>query len=71
LRETRPISSRTTNPLDPTINASYLYNESKIFNFGHVMLQKDLDGNDHLIYEVADPTYQQRSNPTGYFESFP
>jgi hypothetical protein len=36
----------------PTINASYLYNESKIFNFGHVMLQKDLEGS--LIYEVRD-----------------
>jgi alkaline phosphatase D len=52
----------TTNPLDPTINASYLYNESKIFNFGHVMLQKDLEGNDRLIYEIRDQVGLLRPN---------
>lgn len=38
-----------SNPLDPTINATYLYNESKIFDFGHVMFQRESNGDVKLI----------------------
>jgi phosphodiesterase/alkaline phosphatase D-like protein len=43
-----------SNPLDPTINATYLYNESKIFNFGHINVQRDSNADVKLIYEVID-----------------
>ena len=52
----------TSNPLDPTINATYLYNESKIFNFGHVIVQRDSNSNVNLIYEVIDSDGLVRPN---------
>ena len=38
-----------SNPSDPIINATYLYNESKIFNFGHIMVQRESNGDVNLI----------------------
>ena len=52
----------TSNPLDPTINATYLYNESKIFNFGHVTVQRDSNSDVNLIYEVIDSNGLVRPN---------
>jgi alkaline phosphatase D len=46
-------AKNTTNPLDPTLHANYLYNESAIFNFGYVTIKK-VDGNAHFIYHVID-----------------
>jgi alkaline phosphatase D len=44
-----------TNPVDPTLNANYLYNESAIFNFGHLRIQQhEQDQKTHLFYEVID-----------------
>jgi alkaline phosphatase D len=43
------------NPLDPTIDAAFKYQENKIFNFGYIKLQKEKpDGKIHLIAEVLD-----------------
>ncbi len=40
-------------PLDPTVNAKYLYNEVKIFNFGYYKVQKNtVDGKAHFISEI-------------------
>ena len=40
---------------DPTINATAKYQESKIFNFGHIKIQQEkADGKAHLISEVLD-----------------
>jgi alkaline phosphatase D len=45
----------TTNPVDPTINAKYLYNESAIFNFGNFKIEKDENDNkNHFLYNVID-----------------
>jgi alkaline phosphatase D len=42
-------------PPDPTINATAKYQESKIFNFGYIKIQKQRsDGKAHLISEVLD-----------------
>jgi alkaline phosphatase D len=42
-------------PPDPTINATAKYQESKIFNFGHIKIQHEKsDGKTHLISEVLD-----------------
>lgn len=39
--------------LDPTVNATYLYNEGKLFNFGYYKIQKNpVDGKAYLIAEV-------------------
>jgi len=46
-------AKNTTNPLDPTLHANYLYNESAIFNFGYVIINKT-GGNTHFIYHVVD-----------------
>lgn len=46
-------AKNTTNPLDPTLHANYLYNESAIFNFGYVIINKT-SGNTHFIYHVVD-----------------
>lgn len=44
-----------TNPVDPTINARYLFNESAIFNFGDFKIQEDgKDKKPHLLYSVID-----------------
>lgn len=51
-----------SNPLDPTINATYLYNESKIFNFGHINVQRDSNADVKLIYEVIDSNGLVRPN---------
>ena len=50
------ITYPTTIPIDPTINATYLYHENKIFNFGYLKVQKDEtdDGKVHLISEIRD-----------------
>ena len=51
-----PISAGTfgkADPLDPTVNAKYLYNEVKIFNFGYYKIQKNpADGKAHFISEI-------------------
>jgi alkaline phosphatase D len=39
-------------PMDPTINAKYLYKEGSMFNFGYFKVQQEDDGNVHLISEV-------------------
>jgi alkaline phosphatase D len=45
----------TTNPVDPTINAKYLYNESATFNFGNFKIEKDENDNKtHFLYSVID-----------------
>jgi alkaline phosphatase D len=52
-----PISaiSLKASPPDPTINATAKYQESKIFNFGHIKIQKEKsDGKVHLISEIRD-----------------
>ena len=42
-------------PPDPTINAIAKYQESKIFNSGHIIIQKEKsDGKLHIISEVLD-----------------
>ena len=43
------------NPVDPTINAKYLYSENAIFNFGHLKIKENpKDKKMHLVYEVID-----------------
>jgi alkaline phosphatase D len=42
-------------PLDPTINATYLYKEGPLFNFGYYKIEHEKkDGKAHLISEVID-----------------
>jgi alkaline phosphatase D len=49
----------TTNPVDPTINAKYLYNESAIFNFGNFKIEKDENDNKvHFLYNIIDTNEQ-------------
>jgi alkaline phosphatase D len=50
------ITYPTTIPIDPTINATYIYHENKIFNFGYLKVQKNEndDGKVHLISEIRD-----------------
>jgi hypothetical protein len=49
------ISYPEATPLDPTINATYLYHENKIFNFSYLKVQKqEYDGKVHLISEIRD-----------------
>jgi hypothetical protein len=41
--------------IDPTINATFLYKETGIFNFNHIRIQTSSDdGEAHLISEVRD-----------------
>lgn len=53
-----PLAANTfpkATPLDPTINATYLYHENKIFNFSYLKVQKqEYDGKVHLISEIRD-----------------
>ena len=53
-----PLTTNThdiTYPVDPTINAKYLYNESAIFNFGDFKIEEDEDDNKvHFLYNVID-----------------
>lgn len=51
-----PLSAIPTipHPADPTINATYLYKEAKIFNFGYYNLQRESDGKVHFLAEVRD-----------------
>ena len=51
-------------PLDPTINATYIYSESALFNFGHVKIEKEKDDKYHFIYEVIDSNNRIRPNST-------
>jgi alkaline phosphatase D len=39
-------------PLDPTINASYIYNETGFFNFGYYVIEEQSDSKPHLISHV-------------------
>lgn len=56
-------TQNTTNAVDPTINAKYLYNENAIFNFGHVNITSTKnDGVKHLLYEVIDSNGRIRPN---------
>jgi alkaline phosphatase D len=51
------ISYPTPIPLDPTINATYLYHENKIFNFAFIKIQKQEgvdDGEVRLTSEIRD-----------------
>ena len=51
----------TTNPVDPTINVKYFYNESAIFNFGNFKIEKDENDNKaHFLYNVIDTTGRLR-----------
>ena len=49
-----PVNSGTfgPDPIDRTINATYLYNETGIFNFGYYRVQQEPDGKVHFIAEV-------------------
>ena len=51
-------------PLDPTINATYLYNETALFNFGQIKIEKEKDGKYHFIYNVIDSNNRIRPNLT-------
>lgn len=51
-------------PLDPTINATYLYSESALFNFGHIKIEKEKYGKYHFIYNVIDSNNRIRPNST-------
>jgi alkaline phosphatase D len=60
-----PLSARPfdAGKLDPTINATFLYNESKIFNFAHVRIYQDTkDNNVHLVSKVIDENGIVRPN---------
>ena len=61
-----PLSTNTrgtTNPVDPTINATYLYNETALFNFGHIQLKENPDDKKtHFKYEVIDSNGRIRPN---------
>jgi alkaline phosphatase D len=62
-----PLSAYTSDkpyPLDPTINATYIYSESALFNFGHVKIEKEKDGKYHFIYDVIDSNNRIRPNST-------
>jgi alkaline phosphatase D len=50
------ITYPTMIPIDPTINATYIYHENKIFNFGYLKVQKyeNDEGKAHLISEIRD-----------------
>ncbi len=48
--------------LDPTINATYLYSESALFNFGHIKIEKD--DKYHFIYNIIDSNNRIRPNST-------
>jgi alkaline phosphatase D len=49
------------NPVDQTINATSIYQENKIFNFGYIKIQKEKsDGKVHLISEIRDENGLQR-----------
>jgi alkaline phosphatase D len=50
------ITYPTIIPIDPTINATYIYHENKIFNFGYLKVQKheNDEGKAHLISEIRD-----------------
>lgn len=51
-----PLSARPRERMiDPTINATFLYKETGIFNFNHIRIQTSSDdGEAHLISEVRD-----------------
>jgi hypothetical protein len=51
-----PLSAFPTlpHPADPTINATYLYKEANMFNFGYYKVQRESDGKVHFIAEVRD-----------------
>jgi alkaline phosphatase D len=51
-------------PLDPTINATYIYTESALFNFGHIKIEKEKDGKYHFIYNIIDSNNRMRPNST-------
>jgi alkaline phosphatase D len=50
------ITYPTMIPIDPTINATYIYHENKIFNFGYLKVQEheNDEGKAHLISEIRD-----------------
>ena len=50
------ITYPTMIPIDPTINATYIYHENKIFNFGYLKVEKheNDDGKVHFISEIRD-----------------
>ncbi len=68
-----PLSTNTRdkpNPVDPTINATYLYNETALFDFGHIELKEKPHGQkNHLVYEVIDSN--GRIRPNSSFDSPP
>ena len=45
-------SSGEPDPVDPTINAKYLYKEGPMFSFGYYKVQPQDDGNAHFVAEV-------------------
>lgn len=58
----------TTNAVDPTINAKYLYNESAMFNFGHINITNTIDESGDnksiLTYKVMDESGRLRPYST-------
>jgi len=61
-----PLSTNTRdkpNPVDPTINAKYLYSENAMFDFGHLKIKENpMDKKMHLVYEVIDSNGRIRPN---------
>ncbi|HYF98713.1 MAG TPA: alkaline phosphatase D family protein [Candidatus Saccharimonadales bacterium] len=59
-----PLSAKTNipQPLDPTINATYLYKETGFFNFGFYEITKQADNKIHLISQIYTGDGLIRSN---------
>lgn len=61
-----PLNANTYNitiPVDTTINAKYLYNESTLFNFGNFKIEQDKSDNKfHFLYNAIDANGRVRPN---------
>ena len=66
-----PLNSGTfgPDPIDRTVNATYLYKESGIFNFGYYKIQKQPDGKMHFISEVRG--IEGITRPGSYLDLIP
>jgi alkaline phosphatase D len=67
-----PLSTEALKPvrLDPTINATYLYKEGTLLNFGYFKVQgQHSDGKVHFIAEVRD--VEGRPRPRSHIDLIP
>jgi alkaline phosphatase D len=55
--------------LDPTLNATYLYKEGNIFNFGYYTIEKQTDGKTHFTAQVYD--IDGLARPRSYLDLIP